>query len=256
MNCTSCGARDVDNARFCKNCGERLLGRKTSRPKSPQEHTAKDPWAERASRRRRRIVERVLGVAILIVVIVGGCRLLRLPEDMTSPYTGDSYVPQYAYSTAAPESQQGFVRSRPAPFGVSVTHDDMRITVLDVVTTAQVKAGSREWPDELRGIRVYGDVDEDHEGVVIKVRLRNLVPPDETKSYSPIQFRVTGSRGVIYDKWFNTDGGGYLESGEFFGDTVATGWIIQQYHKSDRELLLIYSPPLAGSSYYSLTDSK
>ena len=169
----------------------------------------------------------------------------------------DSYrASDFSPPTATSEPQQGFVRSNPVPYGTSLTHNEMQITVLDVITSSQIRSGSKEVPGGIAGIRVHGELDEDHEVVLIRVRLLNLAPSNETKSYSPVHFRVAGSRGTIYDEWFTPDGGSYLQSGEFFGGSTVTGWILQQFHESDRNLVLIYSPPFAGSSYYSLEDSK
>ena len=156
---------------------------------------------------------------------------------------------------------QGFARSNPAPFGVSVVHNDMEVTVLDVMTLGELKMGSRKLPKELASPEIYegivGDpVDQDHTGLFVKVKLRNLIPKDESRRYSYTHFRLTGERGIIYKIEFSPTEGGYLGTGEFFGGATITGWILQQYHESDGKLVLIYSPLLAGSSYYSLEQSK
>ena len=152
---------------------------------------------------------------------------------------------------------QGFVRSNPAPFGTSVVHDDMEVTVLDVITTHQLKVGFRVLPKELADQSIYrgltGDpVEQHHEGLLIKVKLRNLASQDARRTYSSTHFRVTGERGLIYEIGRTPAKGAYLGTGEFFGGATVDGWIMQQFHESDRGPILIYSPPLLGSSYYSL----
>ena len=88
---------------------------------------------------------------------------------------------------------------------------------------------------------------------MVKLRLRNQGDPDKTKRYHTSDFRIVGSRGIIYDDWFITPNTGLnLGSGEFFGGGEVDGNIVQQVHQDDDELTLIYTPAFRGSRYLSI----
>lgn len=131
----------------------------------------------------------------------------------------------------------------PTPYGQPVIHHDIEVVVTDVV---------RGWS----GGGPFINLDPDHEWVVVSLQLRNLGAANKTKRYNPLEFRLTGARGVIYDKWLTPDSASPLGSGEFFGGATVTGSIIQQVHTQDTDLVLIYSPPFQGSRYLSLEPTK
>lgn len=134
----------------------------------------------------------------------------------------------------------GESRSEPAPYGYPVVHSGIEVTVLDVTRGVEL-------PD------IFTPLDEGNEWVVVNLRLRNQGDPDKTKRYHTSDFRIVGSRGIIYDDWFITPNtGSNLGSGEFFGGGEVDGNIVQQVHRDDAELTLIYAPAFRGSRYLSI----
>lgn len=137
----------------------------------------------------------------------------------------------------------GKARTEPLPYGFPVVLSDIEVTVLDT-TRGLVSEDSLQREPE-----------EGHEWVVVKLRLRNVGDPNETRHYGPNDFRLTGQSGVIFswglfDFLLGTDNS--LESGEFFGGAEVVGDVVLQVDKEDSNLILIYSPPFRGSRYLSL----
>ena len=197
---------------------------------------------------------RLLVIAIGITLLVGvACEAGDGQSVATTETPSATTQRPQPTATSVP---QGFARSNPAPYGTSVVHDEMEVTVLDVVTTHQLKIGFRILPKELADPSIYrgltGAGEQHHEGLLIKVRVRNLASQDASRMYSSNHFRLTGERGIIYEIGRTPMKGGYLGAGEFFGGATVDGWIMQQFDESDRGPILIYSPPLLGSSYYAL----
>lgn len=175
-----------------------------------------------------------------ILFVVGGVLITAFgPEDdarASSPtYAG---IPsQAAEPTPIPS---GKARSEPVPYGYPIVHSGIEITVLDVTRGVDLSDS-------------FSSLDEEHEWVVVKLRLLNPGSPDKTQTYNTIDFRVVGKRGVIYDDWlFAPVTDTSLGSGEFFGGGEVVGDIVQQVHKDDDGLVLIYSPSFQGSRYLSL----
>ena len=137
----------------------------------------------------------------------------------------------------------GTDRLNPVPLYSSVVHSKIEITVMEV---------TRGWDAGTVGGLFASVPDDNHEWIAVRLRLRSLVAKDETDRYSPTEFRITGSRGIIYDEIFTPDTDLPLKSGEFFGGGEIIGDVVQQVHKEDGQLVLIYSPIFEGSRYLSL----
>ena len=145
-----------------------------------------------------------------------------------------------------PEPPLGTGRTNPVPYGASFTHNDIEVTILEVARLA--KEGSF-----FPGLALRKAPDEGNHYIGIKLRLRNVGDQNETRSYSKDFFRVTGELGFVYDEVRTPEVGEFrLYRGEFFGGGEITGVIALQVPARVSELVLIYSPPLLGSSYYSL----
>lgn len=134
----------------------------------------------------------------------------------------------------------GLTRANPAPLGQPVVNDQrVECTVLLVE----------------RGVTLeFEQPSEDTEFIVITLRLRNLGPTDTTKRYNSTDFRVVGSRGVIYDRmFFLSTLDNALGSGEFFGGAEVTGKITQEVGIGESDLILIWAPgPGSNAGYLSL----
>ena len=205
----------------------------------------------------------IVGMTVLMVGMTIACGTEALQPtavEPTIPFTASAQptiTPTPVPEPTATPLPVGFTRSNPAPYGTWVAHDDIAVIVRDVIYADEVTRGCRLVPNELTDRNIYpinwrDPVDrEDHKGMWIKVILRNLLSKNESKRYSYRDFRLTGVRGLIYESDYPMLKGGYLADGEFFGSAIAVGWIIQQYHRSDSSLMLMYSPSSGGTSYYS-----
>jgi len=106
-----------------------------------------------------------------------------------------------------------------------------------------------------RGVTLeFEQPSEGMEFIVITLRLRNLGPLDKARRYGSTDFRVVGSRGVIYDRmFFLSTLDDALGSGEFFGGAEVTGKIIQEAGIGESDLVLIWDPgPGSSARYFSL----
>ena len=202
-------------------------------------------WLLVASAKRRPRRNPVLTIlAGPILFVVGGVLITAFgPEDdarASSPTYADIASQAAKPSPIPTPIPSGKTRSEPVPYGYSIFHSGIEITVMDVTRGVDLS-------------NAFSSLDEGHEWVVVKLRLVNPGSPDKTQTYNTIDFRVVGKRGVIYDDWlFAPVTDTPLGSGEFFGGGDVVGDIVQQVHKDDGELVLIYSPSFQGSRYLSL----
>ena len=240
MYCTKCGHVIDGDAKFCPDCGSPVV-EPPQRGSSP----TPSPLPKRGILRSKRFRFVFLPLVGLVVLIVIAALFAESPEENggeSSNIAGQLAPEQLPKVKYNPETA-GSSRIEPSPFGQPIVHKGMEVTVLNVI---------RGWP----GGSSFFTPDTDHEWTAVSLRLRNLGPAEKTETYNPIEFRVTGSRGVIYDKLFTPDTSTPLRSGEFFGGAEITGEIVQQVHKADTKMVLIYSPPFQGSRYLSLEMSQ
>ena len=180
----------------------------------------------------------LLGLLLLIVLIVA------LASGGGSDETEVSVAEHSSGGAQATVEQvpDGKARTEPLPRGYSITHNDFKLTVLD---------GS--YSSSEGGI--FASLKEDHVWAIVKLRLEAVGSADNTNSYSTFDFRLVGDMGTIYNDWFTASTEGDLGSGEVFGGAVVEGTVVQQVHKDDANLILIYSPVLKGSRYLALESS-
>lgn len=135
----------------------------------------------------------------------------------------------------------GRKRTEPLPRGYSITHDDFKVTILDVSYSTS-------------GGGVLASLEENHVWAIVKLRLESVGDPNKSYSYSTSSFRMVGDMSTIYDDWvFAPDDD--IGTGEVFGGGVVEGNIIRQVHKDDTNLVLIFSPSFRGSRYLALESS-
>lgn len=147
---------------------------------------------------------------------------------------------------AQPDEAQipnGKSRTEPLPRGYSITHDDFKVTVLNV-SYSQSEGG------------IFTELKENHVWAIVKLRLEAVGSSNETFSYHTSYFRIVGDMGTIYDDWlFTASTDDDLGSGEVFGGAVVEGNVVQQVHKDDANLILIFAPAFKGSRYLALESS-
>ena len=132
----------------------------------------------------------------------------------------------------------GKERTNPLPLGYSVTHNNLKITILEFFYIAD-EGG------------LFATLEENHRWSRVNLRIEAVGNSNQTYRYNTKDFRLVGDRGVIYDDWVLAPDGD-MGSGELFGGgTLQTG-IIRQVHKDDTNMVLIFSPGFAGSRYLAL----
>ena len=134
----------------------------------------------------------------------------------------------------------GTKRTDPLPRGYSVTHRNLKLTVLDVDYSTSESGFLASLP-------------EGHKWVSVKLRIEAVGDPNDTYTYTynAIDFRMVGDLGTIYDDWIrvpDTD----LGTGELFGGGIVEGTVVRAVLQDDTNLVLIYSPAFAGSRYLAL----
>ena len=136
------------------------------------------------------------------------------------------------------EVPDGKEKTNPLPRGYSVTHNDLRLTILGVSYSTSEQG-------------VFTSLEEDHVWATVELRIEALGDPNDTFTYNTIDFRLVGDRGIIYDDWaFVPDGD--MGSGEFFGGSQVETSVIRQIHEDENNMVLIYSPAFLGSRYLAL----
>lgn len=135
----------------------------------------------------------------------------------------------------------GRKRTEPLPRGYSITHDDFKVTILDVSYSTS-------------GGGVFSSLEENHVWAIVKLRLESVGDPNKSYRYNTSNFRMVGDMSTIYDDWISTPDDD-MGAGEVFGGGVVEGNIIRQVHKDDTNLVLIFSPSFRGSRYLALESS-
>ena len=141
-------------------------------------------------------------------------------------------------SSDGSQTPDGKERTNPLPRGYSITHNNLRITILDV--SYSTSEGG-----------LFASLEDNHKWATVKIRLEAVGDPNKTYSYNTINFRLVGDRGVIYDDWVAVAEDA-LGSGELFGGGTVEGGVVRQVHEDDTNIVLIHSPAFAGSRYLAL----
>ena len=132
----------------------------------------------------------------------------------------------------------GTERTNPVPLGYSVTHNNLKITVLEFFYIADDGG-------------LFAILEENHRWSRVNMQIEAVGGPNQTYRYNTKDFRLVGDRGVVYDDWVLAPDGD-MGSGELFGGGKLQTGIIRQVHKDDTNMVLIYSPGFAGSRYLAL----
>ena len=81
----------------------------------------------------------------------------------------------------------GRLRTNPLPFGKTINHSGMAVTVLE--TNRGVTPSG-----------LFSSPEEAHEWIEVKLWLKNRGSRDETRNYHTSDFRIVGTRGIIYGR--------------------------------------------------------
>lgn len=160
-------------------------------------------------------------------------------KSLTPVSNEESRTEPLPTSTPVPNGKS---RAEPLPRGYSITHDDFKVTVLDISYSSS-EGG------------IFTALKENHVWATVKLRLEAVGDSDKTFSYHTWNFRIVGDMGVIYDDKLIASTDDDLGSGEVFGGAVIEGNVVQQVHKDDANLILIFAPAFKGSRYLALESS-
>ena len=180
----------------------------------------------------------LLGLLLLIVIIVA------LVSGGGNDETEVSVAENASEGGTATEVRvpDGKKRTNALPRGYSITHDGFKVTVLDVSYSSSEG-------------EIFSTLKEDNVWAIVKLRLEAVGDPNKTYSYNTLEFRIVGDKGTIYDDWFTPSTDDALGSAEVFGGAVVEGNVVQQVHKDDTNLILIFAPAFKGSRYLALESS-
>jgi hypothetical protein len=139
--------------------------------------------------------------------------------------------------SAIQPNEAGLTRDKPAAFGETIITEKWQITVLDVVLGSEAE-------EMVLNANMFNDPpDEGMEYVVIKLRVHLIGQADEMVEVSGSDFRVMGSRNVIYDLPTAVDPEPGIRAHLYPGG-VHEGWHVVQVTQGERALVLVYSPLL------------
>ena len=178
-------------------------------------------------------------LGLLVVVVV----LMFLYAWPVSETTVVSVVSEAEVGPMGSESDlskvpDGTERTNPVPLGYSVTHNNLKITILEFFYIADDGG-------------LFAILEENHRWSRVNMQIEAVGGPNQTYRYNTKDFRLVGDRGVIYDDWVLAPDGD-MGSGELFGGGKLQTGIIRQVHEDDTNMVLIYSPGFSGSRYLAL----
>ena len=233
---------------------------------------------EMTTKGKSEAIGRSFAVAILglwLVPLLVACSGFDHDDSLSESHSLESASASPTYAPT-PTPAMGSMRTDPVPHGLPLTLQGVEVTVLD---TLFWRSGQLLFKRVRRDGNITGettlrapDASEGFEWLVVEVRLRNVGDPNRTKIFGPTHFKVAARSGSIYEvadvppkkqrkplsfagRWEWHLGKQYLDSGEFFGESELTGYLISKVAKEDDEFVLIYSPSSADSRYLSLKES-
>ena len=172
----------------------------------------------------------VVAAIVMAVIATGG--------DRDEPEISAADNESTGNSSDVDEVSDGRERTNPLPRGHSVTHDALKLTVLDVAYS----------PDENGS---YAPLEDNHVWAVVKLRLEAVGDPNKSYGYNTIDFRLVGDKGVIYNDWVEAPKSD-MGSGEFFGGANVEANVVRQVHEDEDNIVLIYSPAFQESRFLAL----
>ena len=178
-----------------------------------------------------------MGLLVVVVVLVF---LFTWPISKTTVVSvvSEAEVGPMGSESDLSKVPDGTERTNPVPLGYSVTHNNMKITILEFFYIADDGG-------------LFAILEENHRWSRVNMQIEAVGGPNQTYRYNTKDFRLVGDRGVIYDDWVLAPDGD-MGSGELFGGGKLQTGIIRQVHKDDNNMVLIYSPGFAGSRYLAL----
>ncbi len=158
------------------------------------------------------------------------------PCDLGNGLFGD-VTPEAAKT---PATGPGTSRVEAVPLGESVVAGDLKVTVLDVDLDATAQLAAR---DSTAETPVAGN-----RYVLIRVRAENVGSGEATMTVSSADFKLTGSRNVLYDGFDQKTSCGFIDDeirGELFAGGSTEGYVCFQAPSDETGLILSAAPFLS-----------
>lgn len=163
----------------------------------------------------------------------------RADTDDPSPCDfGDGVFGGDSEPDATPRSGPGASRAEPLPLGVIASSGDLAVTVLDVDFDAEDAINTEE--NSFNDPPAPGN-----RFVLIRVRVRNAGDGDEVLAVSTSDFRLTGSRNLLYDTFDDETSCGFFDGqldAEMFPGGSDEGLVCFQVPRDETGLLLVVQP--------------
>jgi hypothetical protein len=141
---------------------------------------------------------------------------------------------------STPATGPGTSRANAVSLGQSVVTGYLRVTVLEADLDATARLAARDSTTETPA--------PGNRYVLIRVRAENVGSGEGTVSVSSLDFKLAGSRNVLYDGFGDKTSCGYIEDeirGELFGGGTTEGYVCFQAPSDERGLILAVSPSLS-----------
>jgi hypothetical protein len=139
---------------------------------------------------------------------------------------------------APPTGEVGESRLNPVPFGSSLTYGEERLTVISSNRLTEIG---------------WSTPDAGNIFLVVNVKVDFFGDPTEKKHYlSTFDFRVVGSKGVIYDAELFAETDTPLKSGEFYGGATTSGDLVYEIDEQEADLTLIWNCGLGVDRYFEI----
>jgi hypothetical protein len=126
----------------------------------------------------------------------------------------------------------GFSLDNPAPINSAITFFDKTFIVKEFIRPANQLVA------ELSGYNAQYDSDKEYVAIDLQVICEKQ--PDEKCFFGPGNFRLVGSRRLVYDYDSLLTSPKPFEATEFYGGTSVRGVIPFLVYKTDADLLLVY----------------
>jgi hypothetical protein len=139
-----------------------------------------------------------------------------------------------------PATGPGASRASAVALGESVVTRDLQVTVLEADLDATARLAARDSTTETAA--------PGNRYVLIRVRAENVGSGEGTVSVSSLDFKLTGSRNVLYDGFDDKTSCGYIDDeirGELFAGGTTEGYVCFQAPSDETGLILAVSPSLS-----------
>ena len=114
-----------------------------------------------------------MGLLVVLIIIAVATSI----GDSDEPEISVADSASTGSSPSTPAVPDGKERTRPLPRGYSITHDDLKVTILDVSYSSS-EGG------------LFASLEDDHVWAIVKLRLEAVGDPNKSYRYNTLEFRL------------------------------------------------------------------